>query len=109
VVLEGRLWRAASPDEAKQMVAAGNLRILDVRTPRETAGGIIPGAILIPVQELEARWKEIPRDGRTTLVYCAGGERSAAACEMLSAKGYENLFNLSGGMLSWGGPTARPG
>ncbi len=107
MVLEGRLWREASSDEGKAMVAAGDVRVLDVRTPQETARGILPGALLIPVQNLEERWKEIPKDGRRTLVYCAGGERSAAACEFLSRQGYENLYNLVGGFLSWSGPTAK--
>jgi len=59
------------------------------------------------VQMLEERWKEIPKDGRKTLVYCAGGERSAAACEFLSRQGYENLYNLAGGFHAWSGPTAK--
>ena len=108
MVLEGRLWREASPEEGKAMVAAGDVRILDVRTAQETSRGILPGALLIPVQALEERWKEIPKDGRRTLVYCAGGERSAAACEFLSRQGYEGLYNLAGGFLSWSGPTAKP-
>lgn len=108
MVLEGRLWNEASPDEGKKMVAQGGARVLDVRTPQETARGIIPGALLIPVQEIEQRWKEIPKDGKATLVYCAGGERSAAACEFLSRQGYENLHNLAGGFMSWSGPSAKP-
>jgi rhodanese-related sulfurtransferase len=107
MVLEGRLWREASPEDGKRMVAEGGVRIVDVRTPQETSRGIIPGAILIPVQEIEARWKEIPRDGKKTLVYCAGGERSAAACEFLSRQGYSDLFNLGGGFMSWSGPTGK--
>jgi rhodanese-related sulfurtransferase len=108
MVLEGRLWGEASPDEGKRMVAAG-ARVIDVRTPTETAQGIIPGALLVPVQELEQRFGEIPKDGKPTLVYCAGGGRSAAACEFLSQQGYEKLHNLSGGFHSWSGPTAKPG
>ena len=109
MVLEGRLWREASTDEGKRMVAAGGVRILDVRTPQETSRGIIPGAILMPVQELEERWREIPRDGKPMLVYCAGGERSAAACEFLSRQGHEKLHNLAGGFLAWSGPTGKAG
>jgi len=108
MVLEGRLWREASPDEGQRLFAEGSVRVVDVRTKPETAQGILPGALLIPVQELEERWKEIPKDGRKTLVYCAGGQRSAAACEFLSRQGYENLYNLAGGFNSWSGPTARP-
>jgi rhodanese-related sulfurtransferase len=110
MILEGRLWAAVGPAEAQEMLEREKqLRIVDVRTPGETAGGILPGAVLIPVDQLEARVSEIPRDGRRTLVYCAGGGRSAAACELLSSLGYSNLSNLSGGIGSWGGPVVRPG
>jgi len=106
-VLEGRLWREVTIDEGRRMLDAG-ARTLDVRTLPEVARGIIPGALLIPVQEIEERWREVPKDGKPLLVYCAGGERSAAACEFLSRQGYENLANLGGGFTSWTGPTARP-
>lgn len=109
MILEGRLWRDASGAEAIALVTTGGARIVDVRTPKETAQGIIPGALLIPVDELEARVREIPRDGKPTLVYCAAGARSAAACEFLSGAGYENLVNLEGGFGTWNGPrAARP-
>jgi len=63
--------------------------------------------LLIPVQELPERLSDLPRDGRKTLVYCAGGGRSAAACEMLTREGYANLHNLTGGIGAWGGPIER--
>jgi rhodanese-related sulfurtransferase len=108
-VLDGMLWREIGPDEGRTLVGAGGVRVLDVRTPAETAGGVIPGALLIPIEELERRFRELPASGQTTLICCAGGARSAAACEFLSGKGYTNLINLAGGMSSWSGPVARPG
>lgn len=107
-VLEGRLWSDVSPSEGKRLFEAGGLRLVDVRTPGETSGGIIPGALLIPVDELEARLRELPRDGAPTLIYCASGGRSAAACEFLSQQGFTNLSNLEGGFGAWPGPRARP-
>jgi rhodanese-related sulfurtransferase len=107
-VLDGMLWSEAGPEEGKALVAGGGVRVLDVRTRGETAGGVIPGAVLIPVEELEQRFGEFPADGRPTLVCCAGGSRSAFACEFLSSKGYTGLVNLSGGMSSWSGPVERP-
>lgn len=106
-VLEGRLWSDASVQQALALVQGG-ARVLDVRTPGETAGGVIPGALLIPVDQLEARVRELPRDGKPLLVCCAGGSRSAAACEFLSQQGYSGLHNLEGGMNSWSGPRVRP-
>lgn len=107
MILEGQLFREVAPEDGARLVAGG-ARVLDVRTPRETAGGIIPGAILIPVDELEERSNELPKDGAETLVYCAGGGRSAAACDSLSRKGYDGLHNLLGGYTSWTGPTEMP-
>ena len=108
MVLEGRLWHELPASEAARAVAAGGVRVVDGRTPKETALGIVPGALLIPVDELESRLREIPKDGRKTFLYCAGGARSAAACEFLSEQGYEELYNVEGGFQSWPGPTAKP-
>ena len=83
-------------------------RFLDVRTPSEVAQGKIPGALHIPLDDLERRRGELPRDGRTTLIYCAGGGRSAAACDYLSREGWTDLVNLEGGIQSWTGPLERP-
>jgi len=107
-ILEGRLWSDLSPAEGLKLVAEEQPRLIDVRTPEETAGGIIPGALLIPIDTLEERVREIPRDGKKTLLYCAGGGRSAAGCELLSSLGYTNLANLDGGFSSWTGPVERP-
>jgi len=106
-VLEGQLWRDVDGAEAAKLVAAGGVTIVDVRTPGETRGGVIPGAKLIPLDELDARKGEVPKDGRV-LIYCAAGGRSAAACEGLSREGWSGLMNLEGGIGAWRGPTARP-
>lgn len=107
-IIEGRLWRDVGPQEAAKLVADGAVRVLDVRTPQETALGIIPGAQLVPVQELEQRLREVEKRGKPLLVYCAAGARSAAACEMLCAQGYEDVLDLSSGFPSWTGPRAKP-
>ncbi|MCY2960556.1 MAG: rhodanese-like domain-containing protein [Planctomycetota bacterium] len=108
-ILEGRLWREIDAREAQALVAAGSVRVLDVRNPNETAFGIIPGAQILPVDALEERHREVARTGKPLLVYCAAGARSAAACEFLSAQGYDELINLAGGFQSWTGPRAKPG
>jgi rhodanese-related sulfurtransferase len=108
MVLEGQLWHDVDPRKALELVEAGQVNIVDVRTPQETAGGVIPGAVLIPLDELEKRMREVPRNGNATLVYCAGGARSAAACEFLAEQGFGGLMNLTGGFGSWSGPRATP-
>jgi rhodanese-related sulfurtransferase len=109
MILEGRTWGEVMPNEGMTWMADElELRWLDVRTPQETAGGIIAGALIIPVDELEARLREVPQDGCRTIVYCAGGGRSAAACEFLADNGLANLHNLEGGLSSWSGPLEKP-
>ncbi|QDU65844.1 rhodanese-like domain-containing protein [Engelhardtia mirabilis] len=106
-IIEGRLWNDVSTREGIAMVQSGSVRLLDVRSPQETASGVIPGAQLIPVDQLEERLDELPKDGKPMLVYCAGGGRSAAACEFLSGKGFSGLSNLEGGIGAWTGPVAK--
>lgn len=106
-VEEGRLWKDVSAKEGEALLESGRVHVLDVRTARETAEGILPGAILIPVDQLEARLAELPKDDRPTLVYCAAGGRSAAACEFLESQGRKQLLNLAGGFSGWRGPRAK--
>lgn len=71
--------------EAHRIVAAGGL-LLDVRTEAEFADGHVEGAMNIPVEVLESRLDEVPR-GRTVVVYCRSGRRSANAAAILGAAG----------------------
>lgn len=107
MIAEGRLWQDIQAQQAIEMLARGNVHIVDVRTAQETRLGIIPGAKLIPVDELETRLRELPKDGKPKLIYCAAGGRSAAACEFLSRQGFEELYNLEGGFSAWTGPRAQ--
>ena len=110
MILEGQLWRDVDNALGKRLLAGDpKALVIDVRTPQETAQGILPGAVLIPVDELEARLNEVPKVAGPTLIYCAGGARSAAACEFLSNEGYDSLHNLEGGFSSWTGAVERPG
>jgi rhodanese-related sulfurtransferase/Na+-transporting methylmalonyl-CoA/oxaloacetate decarboxylase gamma subunit len=106
-VLEGVLWHDVRTPRGIEMLAAGDVRVLDVRTAEEVSQGVLPGAIHIPVEEIEERFRELPPTGQKTLVYCAGGVRSAYACEFLTSEGYTGLYNLEGGMMSWNGPVEK--
>lgn len=106
MIKEGLLWRDVEADEARRLIDEGALVLIDVRTPEEVAAGRLPGARHIPMDEVEARMNEIPKD-RDVLVYCAGGGRSAAVCEALSERGWERLLNLDGGIGAWNGPVER--
>jgi rhodanese-related sulfurtransferase len=85
---------------AKELVDQGDVQIIDVREPNEYAEGHIPGVTLIPLARLLARPQDyIKRDN--ILFVCAAGQRSAVACEMAAAIGFEDLYNLEGGTTAW--------
>ena len=72
---------------------------LDVRMPAETETGMVPGATVIPVDELSSRMDELPRD-REIAAYCAVGLRGYIAERMLVQNGFR-VRNLNGGYRTW--------
>jgi rhodanese-related sulfurtransferase len=107
MVDEGRLFPEIDAEQARSLIeGAGRekVRVLDVRTEQEVVGGHIDGALWIPVDQLEKRVREVPKDGRV-LVVCAAGSRSAAACDHLSTRGWNNVANVIGGMSAYRGKT----
>lgn len=73
--------------------------VLDIRTPEEFADGHVPGAVNIPLVELEARMSELPAQ-RPVIVYCRSGRRTQTAIPQLRARGYA-VTEMSGSMLAW--------
>jgi len=73
--------------------------VLDVRQPDEYEDGHVPGAHLVPLDQLNERHTEVPTD-RQVYVICASGGRSAAATEALNGAGYRAV-NVAGGTRGW--------
>ncbi len=80
--------------------------LIDVRTETEFEKAHIPGSVLIPLQQIETRWTEVPNGESPVAVICEYGLRSASACSFLAEHGVARLHNLSGGIEAWPGPTA---
>lgn len=91
--------QAVDVQEASRRQAAGAL-LVDVRQPEEWRQGHAPRAKLIPLGSLANRLSEVPRD-REVLLICRSGNRSGAAQRQLLQLGYEQVFNVSGGMTAW--------
>ncbi|MBX5464413.1 MAG: ThiF family adenylyltransferase, partial [Clostridia bacterium] len=87
------------PEEAWRRLSRGEAGLLDVREPWEFAEMRIPGARLIPLDELPARLGELER-GRPLVAACFTGPRSARAVRLLRGRGFE-AYNLAGGLLAW--------
>ena len=74
--------------------------LLDVREPHEHAHGAIAGAAHIPLGQLADRMAEVPRD-RRVVIHCKMGGRSAKAVALLKQHGWQNVWNVSGGIAAW--------
>jgi rhodanese-related sulfurtransferase len=97
--------RNVRPGEAEQLVAAGGVAVLDVRTPEEYRRlGHIPGALLLPVDLIACAPATLPADSGSLLVCCEHGVRSAHASALLVRAGFPDVRNLAGGMAAWRGP-----
>lgn len=95
-------FASLTPAGAVQLMNNGDVVVLDVREPSETAAGKISKAIQIPVGALKTRIGELEKHkDKTVLVYCKTGARSGAACKELGRNGFENVYSLSGGIAAW--------
>jgi rhodanese-related sulfurtransferase/glyoxylase-like metal-dependent hydrolase (beta-lactamase superfamily II) len=85
---------------AEQLAAADPPLVLDVRSPREWATKHIEGSVNLPLNHLQERIAETPRDRRIA-VHCAGGYRSSIAASILHQYGITNLIEMAGGLAAW--------
>lgn len=98
-----------NPEEAKKFMeqqSEGTYTLLDVRQPWEYEEDHLPGAQLVPLGDLKEGSQGLDPD-KPTLVYCAVGGRSRVAAQLLSGRGFEEVYNLSGGIKAYRGATAR--
>ena len=111
---------AANPAEVRQgkrvdvsglkvmMGSTEDLQLVDVRQPGETEGGIVDGAIVIPLTQLNQKLSSLDAS-KPTLVYCAGGFRSSIAASRMMASGFADVTDLLGGYGAWAAANASEG
>lgn len=95
-------YKNATPQEAKAMITKGNVVVVDVRTPQEWNAGHLAGAVLVDFYDanFESNIKKVAKD-KKVVVYCARGGRSASASEKMTAWGWKNVTNMTGGYQAW--------
>lgn len=96
--LEQEVW-------GDQIKSDSSAVILDVRTEEEFSEGIIPGAINLDIYKGQGfinLLEELDKS-KNYFVYCRSGARSAQACSIMNQLGFENTFNLLGGIMNWEG------
>ena len=95
--------RNVAPGDAQELIAKGDIDVVDVREPHEWATGHVPGARLVPLGQVPSS-----EFGKRVLFICEKGGRSIKAAEVVKA---DEVFNLEGGTSAWraaGLPIAVP-
>jgi rhodanese-related sulfurtransferase len=86
--------------QAHELVSRGEVEIIDVRDPGEWSAGHLPGARLVPLEQLrKSPASALTRDG--LLFVCAAGIRSQAAARIAVSQGFKTIYNLSSGTRGW--------
>jgi hydroxyacylglutathione hydrolase len=92
--------RISAPMVAEELASPDPPLLLDIRNPRERVTKHIDGSVNVPLNHLQERIAEIPRDRRIA-VHCAGGYRSSIAASILHQYGITNLIEMAGGLAAW--------
>ncbi|WP_077620295.1 sulfurtransferase TusA family protein [Bacillus sinesaloumensis] len=104
-VAEKKHSHVASNEDLENVISSGKeVLVLDVREAAEYAFNHIPGAVSIPLGELEERINELSEE-KEIYVVCRTGSRSDLASQKLTEKGYKNVINVLPGMSNWTGKT----
>ena len=92
-------------DWTKRMLSDTNGVVLDVRTKEEVEEGVIPNAIHIDIYKGQEFINDVERldKSKNYYVYCKSGGRSAQACAIMNQLGFDNAYNLMGGITKWEG------
>lgn len=89
-------------DEFKRIIAEGNAKLIDARTPNEFNAGHIEGATMIDVRSASFSEKTKQLDKSVpVMVYCKSGKRSMKAANILKSQGFSKIYNLRGGYKAW--------
>lgn len=88
--------------QALELVKQGGVIVLDLRTPKEFAGGHIVGATNVDctADGFEKRLESLER-GKTYLIHCASGRRSTNALPVFEKLGFKRITHLDGGLKGW--------
>jgi rhodanese-related sulfurtransferase len=92
------LFRDLTPEQLRDLLAQGHApRLIDVRDPEEFARCNLPGAELHPAAQI-AEWSRMLDPNQEILIYCHHGIRSLHAVMYLTARGFQRVSHLRGGL-----------
>ncbi len=98
----GSAGNGISANEATLMINRQDALVIDVRETAEWSGGHIPNARHIALGNLAKHLSEIEKfKEKPVIVVCASGNRSRSGCGILKKAGFQQVFNLNGGIHAW--------
>jgi rhodanese-related sulfurtransferase len=114
LILSGTLWlwltvrqrwspvREIGALEATQLINRRDALMLDLREPKDYAGGRVPNAMHLPESQLATRAHELEKlTARPVIAYCERGQRSRTAAAALARLGFAEVYTLRGGLRAW--------
>ena len=94
--------QSVGPVAATGLINHDEAVVLDVREDAEIIDGLIINSIHIPLTKLESQINKLEKHKNSKIIIsCRSGNRSATACKQLKKLGFENVYNLQGGVLAW--------
>lgn len=96
-------FTSVGPSAAISVINHDDAVLLDVRETSEVSGGVmLNDAIHIPLSTINKRVSEMDKyKNQPVLVYCRSGNRSGSVCRTLTSRGFDKVYNLSGGIMAW--------
>ena len=95
------IFKTVTPEEAKNLIESRkDLLIIDVRGQDELSEGYISGSTLMPLWDIIKGSQRPPKD-KPILLICAIGGRSLALGQLMSKNGWDEVYNLKGGISAW--------
>ena len=93
---------SVEPLGATEMINHKDATVIDVRSAADFAAGHIVNAVNIPMNGFKNQMAVLGKyKGKPIIVNCRSGGQSGAACEHLRKQGFEEVYNLKGGILAW--------
>ncbi len=95
-------YKDISPEEFAELMKKDDHVVLDVRSPQELSEGEVPGHIMINVFDptFPNKIAELDKE-KAYLLYCRSGGRSSQACNYMAGQGFNEIYNLRGGITAW--------
>lgn len=96
----GKIKTISSSQLKEELNNTKDKQFIDVRTKGEFKTGHIRQFQNIPLQNLENNMTKLKKS-QPIYVICQSGGRSSRACKLLSQAGFEDVYNIRGGMMAW--------